>query len=442
MKIYSLSHLSNETLDHDLTFHAFQGHANTAVVLAHIAEYDRRRRYLSAGYPSMHAYCVHRLRFSEDAAYKRIQAARTAREFPAIFGAIADGRLHLTGLGMLCPYLTTGNAKELLRAAENKTKAEIEMILRQRFPGSELLPMVTARSSQTHCSGELAPAQAGDCGQPSVPAPQHELAPAQVGHDTQPSAPWPEHELAPAQVHGPAPRSRLAPLAQDRDEFYVSMPRSTGDKLRYLQELLSHRVPSGDIPTVLDRAFDLAIQVLEKQIFGATDRPRATQRPLKSGSRHISRAVRHAVWIRDGGQCTFVGNTGHRCTARKFLQFHHLDLFAWGGEATEDNLCLRCRAHNNYAAEQDLSAEFMERKRREARLAAEEKRSQKARKAAEAEHAIEQDLIHGLRRMGFRVDEVRRAAEHCRPMQGASLEDRFRAAIKYVRPKRNGTAMR
>ena len=36
----------------------------------------RPRLYLPAGYPSMYEYCVNELRLSEDATYKRIQAAR------------------------------------------------------------------------------------------------------------------------------------------------------------------------------------------------------------------------------------------------------------------------------------------------------------------------------------------------------------------------------
>ena len=56
-----------------------------------------------AGYPSMHAYCVHELRMSEDVASKRIHAARAARNFPAIFAAVADGRLHLSGVCLLAP---------------------------------------------------------------------------------------------------------------------------------------------------------------------------------------------------------------------------------------------------------------------------------------------------------------------------------------------------
>ena len=48
-------------------------------------------------------YCVHELHLSEDSAYKRTQAARTARQFPAIFDAVAKGRLHLTGVNRWPP---------------------------------------------------------------------------------------------------------------------------------------------------------------------------------------------------------------------------------------------------------------------------------------------------------------------------------------------------
>ena len=65
----------------------------------------------------MYLYCVHELRLSEEAAFKRIHAARTARRFPALFAALAEGRLHLSGVVMLAPHLTPENADELLAAA-------------------------------------------------------------------------------------------------------------------------------------------------------------------------------------------------------------------------------------------------------------------------------------------------------------------------------------
>jgi 5-methylcytosine-specific restriction endonuclease McrA len=61
--------------------------------------------------------------------------------------------------------------------------------------------------------------------------------------------------------------------------------------------------------------------------------------------------VKREVWKRDGGQCAFVGTHG-RCTERGFLEFHHIRPFAVGGEATVENVELRCRAHNVHEAEQ------------------------------------------------------------------------------------------
>src|SRR5438552_1414642 len=92
----------------------------------------------------MYAYWIGALRFSEDVACKRIQAARLARRFPAMLDAVAEGALHLSGLLLLGPYLNPGNADVLLRAAAGKSRAEIEALLAQRFPRSELLPMVQA----------------------------------------------------------------------------------------------------------------------------------------------------------------------------------------------------------------------------------------------------------------------------------------------------------
>jgi hypothetical protein len=56
------------------------------------------------------------------------------------------------------------------------------------------------------------------------------------------------------------------------------------------------------------------------------------------------------VWslVRDLGRCAFVGATGHRCHERRFVEFHHVDPNALGGEASVDQIELRCRPHNDY----------------------------------------------------------------------------------------------
>jgi len=89
MRAYRLDHLSDHDLLRALAALVAQECTTTASLLAHIAEVDARRLYLPAGYPSMYAYCLGELRLSEDAAFKRIQAARMARQFPMVFELLA-----------------------------------------------------------------------------------------------------------------------------------------------------------------------------------------------------------------------------------------------------------------------------------------------------------------------------------------------------------------
>ena len=126
MKSYSLLHLDDQVLLRDLATLVSRDRATTASMLAHIAEVDERKLYVSAAYPSMLLYSVRELRMSEDVAIERIRVARTARRFPAIFPALADGRLNMTAVLLLTPHLTPQvtpeMAEELLAAAANKTK--------------------------------------------------------------------------------------------------------------------------------------------------------------------------------------------------------------------------------------------------------------------------------------------------------------------------------
>ena len=158
MIAYSLSHLSDHALLRDLATLVARDRATTASLLAHIAEVDARRLYLPVAHPSMYSYCVHELRLSEEAAFKRIRAARTARQFPAIFAAVADGRLHLSAVVLLAPHLTLENADELIAAACHQSKAGIEQLLAERFPRPDVPAwMQTLSPWPTLGAGELSP---------------------------------------------------------------------------------------------------------------------------------------------------------------------------------------------------------------------------------------------------------------------------------------------
>ena len=89
---------------------------------------------LAGGVPSMLVFCVRDLHYSEDEAFKRIRVARVAREFPAIFESVADGRLSLTAVVQIAPHLTAGTAGDVIAAAAHRSKTEIQRLIAERFP--------------------------------------------------------------------------------------------------------------------------------------------------------------------------------------------------------------------------------------------------------------------------------------------------------------------
>src|SRR6185295_6187397 len=67
-------------------------------------------------------------------------------------------------------------------------------------------------------------------------------------------------------------------------------------------ELVSHAVPRGELPKVIERALDALIEREMRRRIG-TGKPRK-QRPLKPGSRHVPREVARLVWERDSGRAS------------------------------------------------------------------------------------------------------------------------------------------
>jgi HNH endonuclease len=140
----------------------------------------------------------------------------------------------------------------------------------------------------------------------------------------------------------------VAPLSPERYKVQLTITRDTHDKLRRAQGLMRHTVPDGDPAVIFDRALSALLDVLEKRALGRTPNPRP-RRDARRVSRHVPAAVRREVWARDGGRCTFVGTDG-RCSAREFLELHHVVPYADGGATEATNLTLRCRAHNQHDA--------------------------------------------------------------------------------------------
>ncbi|HUQ41246.1 MAG TPA: hypothetical protein VM052_01975 [Candidatus Limnocylindrales bacterium] len=374
MHVYTLAHVSDEKLLADLAALVSADRQTTAMLIAHIAEVDARELFKPAACSSMHAYCTRVLDLSADAAFTRIRAARAGRAFPQIFDAIADGRLHLSGVVLLAPHLRADNVDLLIAEATHRSKLEIEMLVARLSPRADVPTKITA----------------------IVP----------------PAEPPSSLELAPGPVANPAaePFTLVKPLAPERFVLQTTIGQATRDKLERAKELMSHRNPSGDLAVVLDAALAALIERLEKQKFARTARPRAAKaRPEGADPTYIPADVRRTVYERDGAQCTFTSAGGMRCAERRFLEFDHTTMVCRGGQPTVDGLRLRCKTHNQHAAEQALGADFMSAKREATQL--------------------DRDVTRALRGMGFRADETNRAMSNIAQAVAATFEERLRTAL-------------
>src|SRR5262249_22067502 len=121
-----------------------------------------------------------------------------------------------------------------------------------------------------------------------------------------------------AQVAAPLPMPAAVPQ-RDRFEIRFIAKEDTVEKLKMVQDLLSHAVPNGDLEEVFDRALTVLAEQLLRRKFAVTNAPR--KMPDSPSGADEPAAVKRAVYLHDRGRCTYVSKDGRRCESRRFLQF-------------------------------------------------------------------------------------------------------------------------
>jgi hypothetical protein len=302
-------------------------------LVAHIGEVDERRLYAREAASSMFTYCTEVLHLSEAEAYLRIAAARASRKYPMLLAMLRDGRIHLSGVGKLAPYLTDANCDAVLARAVHKSKREIEELVAELAPKPDVPPTV-----------RKVPARAD-----VAPAPELRLDAVKNEMPPQPPAPRP-----------PAPPV-VQPLAPARFKVTFTASAELRDKLERLEALMQE-----DLAAVIEASVTEKLERLEAKRFAETKTPRKSieETDTSASSRYMPAAVRRVVRRRDQGQCTFVDKQGRRCTERRGLEFHHDDPYGRGGDRSPSNVRLLCKQHNAYLAERDYGKDVMDQYRR------------------------------------------------------------------------------
>ncbi|MFT4569339.1 MAG: 5-methylcytosine-specific restriction endonuclease McrA [Hyphomicrobiaceae bacterium] len=343
-----------------------EGRHNTVQLLVAMSEIDERKLWAKHACSSMFTFCMQRYHMSEGMTAKRIWAARVARRFPVVLEMIERGELHLTAVHLLAKHLTEANHREVLSCARHKSAREIECLIARIAPQPDVpsrvraLPVVNRDGPRASTNSE-----------PRVESPTTtrlgEVSQAVPGSNSR------SLSLPAAGTRPTAARGRVTPLAPRRYKVEITVDQQTHDKLRALEDLLSHTAAE-DPAAIISRAIDLLLAETLKKKAALVDRPRTQRQPntvRKSGTvttkelrtRAIPAALRRAVWLRDVGRCRFEDDNGHRCRATRNLEFHHKMPFGRGGQHELGNIELRCHGHNQYQADLDFGRSFMRAKR-------------------------------------------------------------------------------
>jgi hypothetical protein len=395
--LHSLDGLSNDELLTNTQRLVGCGNQLLAALLAHLGEVEARGVHRERSCASLYTYCVYVLRMSEDSALRRAKAARIVRQYPATLTAIARGELHLTGLLLLGPHLTEANLVEVLALAKHRSKKEIEKLIRRLDPFPDVPPRIEP----------LGPARVGfvtnfaptwNAFAAALAGPVRDLSPGERPSDwTVDPSEWMAGSNDGARGTKTSTTSTMGdeppmPHVAERYKVQFTANQEYVDLLQEARDLLSHAAPKAGLDEVHRRALQCLVRELRKKKYGETDRPRDARVHETSGeevtatdwsdasdssdssdssksnvreraTRHIPARVRRRVAERDGRRCTYVDACGQRCRETRLLEFHHLDAHARGGLPTEENLTLRCRAHNTLAAEEDFGRERIRQKR-------------------------------------------------------------------------------
>ena len=269
----------------------------TLQVLHFLNELDRRQLFRELGYSSLYDYCLKKLRYSENGAYRRIAAARAIVINPEL------GVLFLKGEVSLCTMATAAKSLKSKETAVseicNKTKREVLALLQtQEFQAK------------------------------------------------------PKEVVIPVKVS--PPKAPLLPESPVEERVGIKFSLSKEDYAHFeeVRAKLSNALGS-----------KLTIEaVFSKLVKSFLAKPRNGKPRVKctKSSRYITHQVKHEVYKRDHGTCTFVATDGTRCAAKTHLHYDHILPYAAGGSSEASNLRLLCATHNKLEAERFFGKGFIE----------------------------------------------------------------------------------
>jgi len=278
---------------------------------------------------------AHMIGLSSDQYWKRAQAARILRAFPETKTMLEKGETSVSVISMLSARLTEANADILLAGIKNKNKRQVR----------ELLSIVTN-------DGRIIESE------PTVEI-KVTLTKSQMENFDR------ALEVLSARGKNPSLNEVLLRAVEDllwRRDPVMKAARAQKIAERRVRINLEPAAPA-QVELSNEKAESPSVTAAPAQTASETSMNLSASAPAQTKRAPVPSLVRHQIWLRDHGQCTWKHPGGERCSERKMLELDHLLIVCRGSANEVDNLTLRCRFHNQIRAEIILGRGYMDQRR-------------------------------------------------------------------------------
>jgi len=339
-------------------------------LLTLVREFDEQEGWAQLGFHSCAYWLNFKCGMDLNTARERIRVAHALGRLPQIDSRFAAGTVSYSKVRAMTRIANEGNEDYLLMVATHGTAHHVEKLV-QKYRRAKRLQDADAANEQYEnrqlsyhydhdgclvIKGRFPAEQGALIVKAFEMAMEKQFEAASVGAASAATD-------VSAETSEPTPIStRRADALVEVAETYMNVepvPNSTADRYQVVVHI-SDRIENPSDDTDFDACIENGPHVsaetsrriaCDSSVLGIKEDENGEPLAIGRKTRSIPPAMRRAIRIRDEG-CRFPG-----CTHDKFVDGHHIEHWADGGETNLDNLVLLCRHHHHLVHEGGFSCE-------------------------------------------------------------------------------------
>ncbi len=311
-------------------------------LLGLVIEIDRNKLFYKLGFNSLFKYLTVGLELSPAVACAFTNVARKAQEVPELKNQVESGKLSIYKAQRITSVLTPQNSKTWLALAENKSHRELEREVAIASPQNAVLEKSRYVSSFEAPKEKIIVKR---------DIPRMEL---QLGVSEKLML-----KIRRAQDLESQRCKKNLSLEQTLDEVlsvYLEkrdpLKKAYRQKMKGTLQTTSMQKNCNEMKSRQEHPRQ-AQSIQQSSSYNQTNQNKKCRsidknRARANGNKRevIPAYLRHQLQIRDQSHCTYVDSDGKRCSAKRYLEAHHIKPVSEGGKNTLENLMLLCSGHH------------------------------------------------------------------------------------------------